>query len=93
MATDTAIGLLRDLTSVGQAYETGDSGARSKLLHLCKELTAELEQPGETFLRTNWAEVRDLGFIHARPSSDHLLAHTGDRASSRNRSRYLQDSV
>lgn len=57
MATDTAKSLIRDLTTAGQAYEAGDSNARRKLLDLCKELTAELEQPGETFLRLNWAEV------------------------------------
>jgi hypothetical protein len=57
MATDTAMGLLQDLTTAGEAYKAGDSGARRKLLYLCNELTLELEPPGETFLRTNWAEV------------------------------------
>lgn len=57
MATDTAKDLLQNLSSVGQAYVSGDSNARRKLLLLCQELTAELEEPGETFLRLNWAEV------------------------------------
>jgi hypothetical protein len=58
MATDVAKGLLQDIATAGQAYEAGDREARQKLLHLCQELTVELEQPGETFLRHNWAEVR-----------------------------------
>ena len=57
MATATAKSLLHDLNVAGHAYEVGDTDARRKLLDLCQELTAELEQPGETFLRTNWAEV------------------------------------
>jgi hypothetical protein len=57
MASDTAKSLLRDLTTTGQAYEAGDPDSRLKLVELCKELTAELESPGETFMRTNWAEV------------------------------------
>jgi hypothetical protein len=57
MATDTALDLLHNLATVGQAYKAGDSSARRKLLDLCNELTLELEPPGETFLRTNWAEV------------------------------------
>jgi hypothetical protein len=57
MASDTAKSLLHDLTTTGQAYESGDPDSRLKLLELCKELTAELESPGETFMRTNWAEV------------------------------------
>jgi hypothetical protein len=69
MATDTAMGLLQDLATAGQAYKTGDSGARRKLLHLCNELTLELEPPGETFLRINWAEVCRLRFFSpAEPS-------------------------
>lgn len=62
MATDAAKDLLKGLTTTGQAYEAGDPDARRQLLHLCKELTAELEQPGESFMRINWAEVRDLFF-------------------------------
>jgi len=58
MATDAAKGLLHDIATAGQAYEAGDLEARRKLLHLCQELTVELEQPGETFLRHNWVEVR-----------------------------------
>ena len=58
MASDTAKTLLKSLTATGQAYEAGDPDSRLKLLELCKELTAELELPGETFMRTNWAEVR-----------------------------------
>jgi hypothetical protein len=58
MATDVAKGLLQDIATAGQAYEAGDREARQKLLHLCQELTVELEQPGETFLRHNWVEVR-----------------------------------
>jgi hypothetical protein len=70
MATDTAMGLLQDLATAGQAYKAGDSGTRRKLLHLCNELTLELEPPGETFLRTNWAEVCRLhSFGPAAPSS------------------------
>lgn len=57
MVTDTAKGLIDNLTTAGQAYEAGDSDARRKLLRLCQDLTVELEQPGETFLRVNWAEV------------------------------------
>jgi hypothetical protein len=57
MATEAAKGLLQDLTNAGQAYEAGDLHAKRKLLRLCQELTVELEQPGETFLRVNWAEV------------------------------------
>ena len=60
MASDTAKTLLKSLTASGQAYEAGDPDSRLKLLELCKELTAELESPGETFMRTNWAEVRSL---------------------------------
>lgn len=60
MATDAAKGLLRNIASAGQAYEEGDMEAKRKLLHLCQELTVELEQPGETFLRHNWVEVRGL---------------------------------
>ena len=58
MASDTAKTLLKSLTTTGQAYEAGDPDSRLKLLEVCKELTAELESPGETFMRTNWAEVR-----------------------------------
>ena len=58
MATDAAKGLLHDIATAGQAYEAGDLAARRKLLRLCQELTVELEQPGETFLRHNWVEVR-----------------------------------
>lgn len=58
MATDAAKGLLHDIATAGQAYEAGDREARQKLLRLCQELTVELEQPGETFLRHNWVEVR-----------------------------------
>jgi hypothetical protein len=69
MATDAAIGLLQDLTTAGQEYTAGDSGARRKLLHLCNELTLELEPPGETFLRINWAEACRLRFFSpAEPS-------------------------
>lgn len=57
MITDTAKELLQKLSTVGQAYEAGDSDARRKLLQLCQELTVELEEPGETWLRLNWAEV------------------------------------
>jgi hypothetical protein len=57
MATDAAKGLLHDIATAGQAYEAGDREARQKLLRLCQELTVELEQPGETFLRHNWVEV------------------------------------
>jgi hypothetical protein len=69
MATDAAMGLLQDLTTAGQAYKAGDSGARRKLLHLCNELALELEPPGETFLRTNWAEVCRLRFFDPAESS------------------------
>lgn len=58
MATDTAKGLLQDIATAGRAYEAGDLNARRKHLHLFQELTVELEPPGETFLRVNWAEVR-----------------------------------
>jgi hypothetical protein len=60
MATDAARGLLHDLTTAGQAYEAGDLHAKRQLLDLCQKLTVELEQPGETFLRVNWAEVYHL---------------------------------
>jgi hypothetical protein len=60
MASAAAKTLLRDFTTTGQAYETGDPDSRLKLLELCKELTAELETPGETFMRMNWAEVRSI---------------------------------
>jgi hypothetical protein len=60
MASAAAKSLLRDFTTTGQAYEAGDPDSRLKLLELCKELTAELETPGETFMRTNWAEVRSF---------------------------------
>jgi len=60
MASDTAKTLLRDFTTAGQAYEAGDQGSRLKLLELCRELTTELELPGETFMRTNWGEVRSF---------------------------------
>jgi hypothetical protein len=60
MATDAAKSLLNDIATSGQAYESGDREAKRKLLHLCQELTVELEQPGETFLRHNWVEVRRL---------------------------------
>jgi hypothetical protein len=69
MASDTATGLLHDLAAAGEAYKAGDSGARRKLLHLCNELTHELEPPGETFLRTHWGEVCRLRFLgKAKPS-------------------------
>lgn len=58
MATDAAKSLLQDIATAGQAYEAGDLNARRKLPHLFQELTVELEPPGETFLRVNWAEVR-----------------------------------
>jgi len=57
MASDTAKTLLQSLSATGQAYESGDPDSRLKLLELCRELTTELESPGETFMRTNWAEV------------------------------------
>lgn len=57
MATNAAKNLLQDLHVAGQQYEAGDQDSRGKILELCKELTAELEQPGETFMRTNWAEI------------------------------------
>lgn len=60
MATDAAKALLHDIATAGQAYEAGDVEAKRKLLHLCQELTVELEQPGETFLRHNWVEVRSI---------------------------------
>ena len=59
MVTDTARSLLQKLSTAGQAYEAGDSDARRNLLQLCQELTVELEEPGETWLRLNWAEVSD----------------------------------
>jgi hypothetical protein len=60
MAFAAAKTILQSLTTTGQAYEAGDPDSRLKLLELCKELTAELETPGETFMRTNWAEVRSF---------------------------------
>jgi hypothetical protein len=60
MASDTAKAILQSLNTTGQAYEAGDPESRLKLLELCKELTAELELPGETFMRTNWAEVSSM---------------------------------
>ena len=60
MATEAAKTLLQDIASAGQAYGAGDVEAKRRLLHLCQELTVELEQPGETFLRHNWVEVRRL---------------------------------
>jgi hypothetical protein len=84
MATDAAKGLIRDLTAAGQAYEAGDSNARRILLDLCKELTAELEQPGETFLRLNWAEVSERVPHRARNiETDSYAANKGDCASCR----------
>lgn len=60
MVTDTAKSLLQKLFTAGQAYEAGDSDARRKLLQLCQKLTVELEEPGETWLRLNWAEVSNV---------------------------------
>lgn len=60
MVADTAKDLLQKLFTGGQAYEAGDSDARRKLLQLCQELTVELEEPGETWLRLNWAEVSNV---------------------------------
>lgn len=63
MASDATKTLLRDFTTAGQAYESGDPDSRLKLLELCKELTVELELPGETFMRTNWGEARAVPFL------------------------------
>lgn len=60
MATEAAKALLHDIATAGHAYEAGDLESKRKLLRLCQELTVELEQPGETFLRHNWVEVRTL---------------------------------
>jgi len=63
MASETTKTLLRDFTTAGQAYESGDPDSRLKLLELCRELTVELELPGETFMRTNWGEVRNISLL------------------------------
>lgn len=67
----------------GQQYEAGDQDSRGKILELCKQLTSELEQPGETFMRINWAEVIlpfSMPFLPTAP--DGLLAYTFDRTAS-----------
>jgi len=60
MAAPTAVQMLDELTEQSEALKNGDVDARSKILQLCKTLTVELEQPGETFLRTMWANVSHL---------------------------------
>lgn len=58
MASPVASQKLADLQTQGEALKSGDKAARMKVLDLCRELTSELEEPGETFLRTFWASVR-----------------------------------
>ena len=85
MATVAAKGLLHDIATAGQAYEVGDLNARRKLLHLFQELTVELEPPGETFLRVNWAEVRRSFDRRSRIiKSNDLVANASVRDSCRN---------
>ena len=87
MSTDATKGLLHDIATAGQAYEAGDLEARRKLLHLCQELTVELEQPGETFLRHNWVEVRALSNCPStKLNLNKLPAYTSVLDSYRNRS-------
>lgn len=87
MATDAAKALLRDIATAGQTYEAGDRETRQKLLRLCQELTVELEQPGETFLRHNWVEVRALSNCPStKLNLNKLPAYTSVLDSYRNRS-------
>jgi hypothetical protein len=93
MATKAANDLLHDIATTGHAYEAGDREARQKLLRLCQELTVELEQPGETFLRHNWVEARGS---HSRSSMfnvNDFIAYASVLDPYRNRSRHLQDLV
>ena len=57
MGSLTANEMLEELEREGKAFRNGDLDARGKIMALCKDLTVELEHPGETFLRTFWAQV------------------------------------
>lgn len=57
MSTATSTRLLDELHDQGKALRDGDQAARSKILDLCRTLTAELETPGESFIRSFWANV------------------------------------
>ena len=57
MASQSANEMLEELEREGRAFRNGDLDARGKIMALCKNLTVELEQPGETFLRIFWAQV------------------------------------
>lgn len=82
MATKAAKALLQNIASAGQAYEAGDREAKRKLLHLCQELTVELEQPGETFLRHNWVEVGSLSNATFETSKFNVASSQRERSPS-----------
>jgi hypothetical protein len=62
-----AVTTLDELYKLKSGLSDGDALARLQALELCRKLQAELETPGETIIKTTWAEVR--GFVCLRVGS------------------------
>lgn len=50
--------LTQEIQSESQAYTSGDTSARLRLLDAARSLVQAIETPQETMLRYCWAEVR-----------------------------------
>ena len=52
-----AVLILGELHKLREGLSSGDALARLQALELSRKLQAELETPGETLIKTTWAEV------------------------------------
>ncbi|KAK8053052.1 hypothetical protein PG996_012353 [Apiospora saccharicola] len=56
MHRDTAVdSLLGDISQVGEAYQSGEQGARERLMKSCQSLLSHLILPAESMIMTQWA--------------------------------------
>lgn len=52
--------ILNNIVKQHAAFMHGDQGAREAVVASCFKLITELEAPGETVIRSTWAQVRSM---------------------------------